>query len=131
MKLPWRVLPGRLSVSRTFGDIGAKHKDLDGIPGVISAEPDIFELEVSDDLDFLILACDGVFDRLESEYIIELVWAELGKQVFPDLHTACEYMVHLIFRHAVQRLSYDNISIIFIAFRGFSEKVRLTQDVSP
>jgi len=125
MKLPWRVLPGRLSVSRTFGDISAKFKEFEGIPGVVSAEPDVFEVDVGDDLDFVVLACDGVFDRLDSDYVVNLVWAELAKRVFPDLNTACEYMVHLIFRHSVQKLSYDNISIIFLAFKGFCEQVKL------
>lgn len=38
---PHWVFPGRLSVSRTFGDIEAKLRHLGGIPNVISAEPDI------------------------------------------------------------------------------------------
>lgn len=130
IKLPWRVLPGRLSVSRTFGDITAKYKDLEGIPGVISAEPDIFELKIDDDLDFVILACDGVFDRLENEFIVDLIWSEVRKHVFPDLHTACEYMIHLIFRHSVQKLSYDNISIIFLAFKGFGDNIRVAPEHS-
>jgi protein phosphatase 2C family protein 2/3 len=36
-----RVFPGRLSVSRTFGDIEAKVRLFGGIPNVISAEPEI------------------------------------------------------------------------------------------
>jgi protein phosphatase 2C family protein 2/3 len=39
MKGPVRVLPGRLSVSRTFGDIQAKISKYGGMPNVISAEP--------------------------------------------------------------------------------------------
>lgn len=130
IKLPWRVMPGRLSVSRTFGDIAAKYRDLDGIPGVVSAEPDVYEIELTDDLDFAILACDGVFDRLENDYIIDLVWTEVKKHTFPDIHTACEYMIHLIFRHSVQKLSYDNISIIFLAFKGFRDRLSLSNDAS-
>ncbi len=38
---PHRVLPGRLSVSRTFGDIEAKERIFGGLPGVIVAEPEI------------------------------------------------------------------------------------------
>jgi serine/threonine protein phosphatase PrpC len=121
-------MPGRLSVSRTFGDIAAKHPEFEGIPGVVSAEPDVFELDLNDSLDYLILACDGVYDRLDNEYINELIWAELKRQTFTDIHTACEFMAHLIFRHSVQKLSYDNISIIFLAFKGFSEQVQLAGD---
>jgi len=38
---PQRVYPGRLSVSRTFGDIEAKFRQYGGLPNVISAEPEI------------------------------------------------------------------------------------------
>jgi len=34
-------MPGRLSVSRTFGDIEAKLSLYGGLPGVIIAEPEI------------------------------------------------------------------------------------------
>lgn len=43
---PMRVLPGRLSVSRTFGDIEAKLRKFGGIPGVIVADPDIKEFRL-------------------------------------------------------------------------------------
>jgi len=38
---PHRVFPGRLSVSRTFGDIEAKHPKYEGNPKVVIAEPEI------------------------------------------------------------------------------------------
>lgn len=38
---PYRVLPGRLSVARTFGDIEAKMEKFGGKRGVIIAEPEI------------------------------------------------------------------------------------------
>ena len=38
---PLRVFPGRLSVSRTFGDIEAKMEKYGGNPKVVNAEPEI------------------------------------------------------------------------------------------
>jgi len=38
---PMRVLPGRLSVSRTFGDIEAKLQQFGGNPNVVIATPEI------------------------------------------------------------------------------------------
>lgn len=38
---PLLVLPGRLSVSRTFGDIEAKLEKYGGKPGVVIAQPEI------------------------------------------------------------------------------------------
>lgn len=59
---PLRVFPGRLSVSRTFGDIEAKLSNFGGIPNVVIAEPEITVFKISKEHDFLILGCDGVFD---------------------------------------------------------------------
>lgn len=42
---PYRVAPGRLSVSRTFGDIEAKHPDLGGMAGVVVCDPEITYLK--------------------------------------------------------------------------------------
>ena len=36
---PLRVYPGKLSVTRTLGDIEAKDSDFEGIPNCISFEP--------------------------------------------------------------------------------------------
>lgn len=64
---PFRVLPGRLSVSRTFGDIEAKLEKYGGRAGVIIAQPEIASFNLQDDLhDFIILGCDGIFDRLSN-----------------------------------------------------------------
>ena len=38
---PFRVAPGRLSVSRTFGDIEAKLPEMGGLPNVVICDPEI------------------------------------------------------------------------------------------
>ena len=38
---PKRIFPGRLAVSRAFGDIEAKLKRFGGVEGVLIAEPEI------------------------------------------------------------------------------------------
>ena len=54
---PHRVSPGRLSVSRTFGDAAAKLSKFGGMEGVIVATPDVFKVKIKEDMDFLILGC--------------------------------------------------------------------------
>lgn len=61
---PMRVNPGRLAVSRTLGDIEAKLAKYGGKPNVISAEPETGSFKLENDMDFLVLACDGIFDKL-------------------------------------------------------------------
>lgn len=53
---PLRVFPGRLSVSRTFGDIEAKLEKFEGNPLVVVSEPEIKSFKITDDHDFIVLA---------------------------------------------------------------------------
>jgi len=65
---PKRVLPGRLSVSRTFGDAMAKIEQYGGRQGVVVAEPEISSFQINPNKhDFILLGCDGIFDKLETE----------------------------------------------------------------
>jgi len=66
---PVRVLPGRLSVSRTFGDCQAKIEKYQGNPKVVIPDPEIYSVNINDpEADFILLGCDGIFDRLSTEY---------------------------------------------------------------
>ena len=64
---PYRVLPGRLSVARTIGDIEAKLEKYGGNPKVVVATPDIYEFRIKDHHDFIVLGTDGIFDKMSSE----------------------------------------------------------------
>jgi len=44
-------------VSRSFGDIEAKKIDLGGNPNVITAIPDIINIDLDEKTDFIILGC--------------------------------------------------------------------------
>jgi len=63
---PVRVLPGRLSVSRTFGDCMAKMEKYGGNPKCIIAEPEIHEASITEKTDFILIGSDGIFDRVET-----------------------------------------------------------------
>ena len=64
---PIRVLPGRLSVCRTFGDALAKIESCGGNPHVVIAVPEITSFKLSKaNHDFLMIGCDGVFDVMET-----------------------------------------------------------------
>ena len=73
IEIPWRVLPGRLSVSRTFGDIEAKDERFGGMKGVVVALPDITEIELNDEFNFIVIGCDGIFDVLSNEELLECI----------------------------------------------------------
>ena len=76
---PIRVLPGRLSVSRTFGDPEAKLLYRGGNINVVKAEPEIRQFQIQKNHDFIVLASDGVFDKMSNEDISRCVWESCDK----------------------------------------------------
>lgn len=52
---PIRVFPGRLSVSRTFGDTEAKVLNKGGNPKVVIPTPEICSFKINKSHDFIIL----------------------------------------------------------------------------
>jgi len=71
---PERIFPGRLSVSRSFGDVEAKLLDFGGNPNVLIATPEIKAFRIKKDHDFIALGCDGIFDRINNKEAISVVW---------------------------------------------------------
>ena len=72
---PHRVFPGSLSVSRTIGDAAAKLSFLGGNPKVVIPEPDIYCFDLDkEDIDFIILGCDGIYDQLSSQDVFKCAW---------------------------------------------------------
>jgi len=83
---PHRVFPGRLSVSRSFGDIEAKLPKYGGNMQVIVADPEIRVFDVDDSMDYILLACDGIFDKMESKEVIQTVWEGVMETKIKDSH---------------------------------------------
>mmetsp|Transcript_96888 Transcript_96888/g.277035 ORF Transcript_96888/g.277035 Transcript_96888/m.277035 type:complete len:451 (-) Transcript_96888:158-1510(-) len=101
--LPARVYPGGLSVSRTIGDVVVKKK----APGCVGEEPDLFTTIIDPCCEFLIMACDGIWDVLTSEDAVREV--ALASASGRDASTALEEMARL--RH-----SQDNVTVMVIFF---------------
>ena len=78
---PLRVFPGRLSVSKTFGDIEAKRPKYGGNPNVIVCEPDIKSFKIQDNFDFIMIGCDGIFERLNNRDCIDAIWERVTEQI--------------------------------------------------
>ena len=141
---PFRVLPGRLSVSRTIGDIEAKSPKFGGNPNVIIWEPDIFVFDlIKYDIDFFIMGCDGIFDQISNEEIIDCAWTILNnnngnnkenknnnknEESFEydfenvNIHEKCGLIVDYIIKSSMVRKSFDNVTCLMIALKDFIPK---------
>jgi serine/threonine protein phosphatase PrpC len=119
---PHRVLPGRLSVSRSFGDIEAKHPKFGGMPNVITAVPDIISFRIDDSIDFIILGCDGIFDQLSDKDIANCVWMTMKESNrAKNLHLQCSMAVDMVIKTSLTRKTLDNVTCVLIAFENMEK----------
>ena len=117
------MFPGRLSVSRTFGDIEAKDIELGGMEGVVIAEPEIKVFKVTKELDFILMASDGIFDKLDNEEVREISWNGINKAIdsmtTSSLNDVCLGAVDSVMSRSLLKKTNDNISVVLIAFNNF------------
>lgn len=95
----WRV-NGSLSVSRAIGD--AEHKPY------VSGEPDVEEFILEGDEDFLILACDGLWDVVKPYEAVEFVYQYCAKG------GERSSVAKLLVDSAKNGGSNDNISVVVV-----------------
>lgn len=76
-----------LNLSRAFGDFHYKQRgDLEPWEQKVSAEPEIKILDLNPDLDnFFVLGCDGVFELLKNQDVIDFVSEALKSKMSLDL----------------------------------------------
>ncbi|KAJ8280188.1 hypothetical protein GJAV_G00051610 [Gymnothorax javanicus] len=104
---------GSLAVSRALGDFDFKEVEWrTQTEQLVSPEPEVFEMERSPDDEFLILACDGVWDAISNEELCAFVRSRL--YICDDLREICTQVLDL----CLYKGSLDNMSIIIICFPG-------------
>ncbi|PUU82628.1 phosphatase 2C-like domain-containing protein [Tuber borchii] len=107
---------GNLALSRAIGDFVYKMRaDLLPEQQIVTAFPDVVIHEVSDDDEFLVIACDGIWDCKSSQAVIEFV--RRGIAARQELHTICENMMDncLAPSSDTYRGSSDNMTMIVVA----------------
>lgn len=72
-------LNGDLGVSRALGDFHYPHLKHGTGSGPLTAEPEVSEFEIDDDVEFVVLASDGALDSMTSQGVVDIVRAELRK----------------------------------------------------
>ncbi|CAG9317646.1 unnamed protein product [Blepharisma stoltei] len=123
---PFRVNPGRLSVSRTFGDVEAKVPQLGGNPKVVIPNPEVKSFRITKDMDFILLASDGIYDKLTNREIINCAWNSISDVRAVDLHHKCGAVVDSVIKLALNRRTMDNVTVVVIALPGFKKFSRET-----
>ncbi|KAK4758934.1 hypothetical protein SAY87_020235 [Trapa incisa] len=90
---------GQLAVARAFGDKSLKIH--------LSSEPDVTVEMIDNDVDFIILASDGIWKVISNEEAVDLI------KKTKDAHSAAKTLIDL----ALSKKSKDDISCIVVRFQ--------------
>nr|XP_016461264.1 PREDICTED: probable protein phosphatase 2C 74 [Nicotiana tabacum] len=96
----WRV-NGSLAVSRAFGDNYLKEW--------IISEPDVVKLPLTSDCEFLVMASDGLWDKVSDQEAVDVVAKEKSSIL------ACKKLVDI----SARRGNLDDITVMIINLKSF------------
>ena len=127
----YREYPSYLSVTRTIGDYKFKQKQYGSVQGSIVSTPEIFEFDYNDDYDFIVMGCDGIYDFLNNNQIIDSVFwiiKEMAKEKKYDIHQLTGVACDMVIKYAMDKRSEDNLSCIIIGLNGLEEMIKELKD---
>ncbi|KAK4561939.1 hypothetical protein RGQ29_004691 [Quercus rubra] len=101
-------LNGQLSVARAIGDWHMK--DPEGSSSPLSAEPELQDMVLNEEDEFLILGCDGLWDVMSSQCAVTIARKELM------LHNDPERCSRELVREALKRNTCDNLTVVTVCF---------------
>lgn len=105
-----RVL-GSLAVSRALGDPSFKSSGTPRAskPALVSPEPQMVATTLSTKDEFVVLGCDGLFDVMESQAVVDLAREELAGGSSPKA------AARRLAETALSKGSADNVSVVVVA----------------
>ncbi|KAG0742574.1 hypothetical protein G6F62_005351 [Rhizopus arrhizus] len=108
---------GHLALSRALGDLNFKsNTQLTPDRQAVTAEPDIIEHLITDHDEFMVLACDGIWDCLSSQEVVDFVRFKLCNH--KSLGTICEELMDFCLAETdnYSGVGCDNMTVIVVAF---------------
>ncbi|XP_067092723.1 protein phosphatase 1B [Osmerus mordax] len=100
---------GSLAVSRALGDYDYKCVEGKGpTEQLVSPEPEVFEIARAPEDQFVVLACDGIWDVMSNEELCDFVRSRL--EVSDDLERVCNEVVDT----CLHKGSRDNMSVVLV-----------------
>lgn len=119
---------GWLAVSRAFGDfdykfatsVDGRYRAQDHHQQLVICDPEVKEFSIDRECDFLVLACDGIWDVLSNQDVCNLCYdvrTQLSKKGrwSPSVQSA-KQIAETVVREALNRASTDNCSAVVVIF---------------
>ncbi|KAI6680412.1 hypothetical protein NL676_034293 [Syzygium grande] len=108
---------GSLNLARAIGDMEFKqNKYLPVEKQIVTANPDINTVELCDDDDFIVLACDGIWDCMSSQQLVDFIHDQLKSET--KLSAVCERVLdRCLAPSTVTGEGCDNMTMILVQFK--------------
>lgn len=91
------------------------------------ATPEIKSFRITKDHDFIVMACDGVFDKLNNKDANQCVWNSVkdnkALKFANNIHKQSGMGVEYILKNSLLRRTLDNVTVVLIAFANFKHTV--------
>jgi len=108
---------GNLALARALGDFEfKKNYSLTPDKQIITSNPDITVHDITEDDEFFVLACDGIWDCLNSQHVVDFVRREVaqGKLLGQIGENIMEHCLAPD-THGAQGIGCDNMTILIVA----------------
>eukprot|EP01103_Thecamoeba_quadrilineata_P000376 TRINITY_DN10317_c0_g1_i1.p1 TRINITY_DN10317_c0_g1~~TRINITY_DN10317_c0_g1_i1.p1 ORF type:complete len:284 (-),score=56.25 TRINITY_DN10317_c0_g1_i1:95-946(-) len=123
-RIPIDRVDGQVAVSRAIGD--GDFKDLPDAPAenqAITCVPDVKERDISTKDEFIVLACDGLWDVMKNQDVVDFVYKLLYKDKEPISDERLATVAHQLVNYAIKdKESPDNVTAVIVAFQHPSTK---------
>ncbi|CAG2181005.1 unnamed protein product, partial [Oppiella nova] len=106
---------GNLALSRALGDFVFKRNDKKSAQEqIVTAYPDVQVRDVTDDLEFIIIACDGIWDVMTNDEVVSFIRMRIAAKMEPQL--ICEELMTRCLAPDCQMggLGCDNMTVVLI-----------------
>lgn len=119
---------GGLNLSRALGDHTYKtNEELCAEEQMITALPDVKKLIITPEDEFMILACDGIWNSMSSEEVVEFVRLRLKAKRKKLSHICNELFDHCLAPNTdADGTGCDNMTAIIVKFREKTQELQTT-----
>lgn len=108
---------GSLNLARAIGDMEFKqNKFLPAEKQIVTASPDINTVELCEDDDFIVLACDGIWDCMSSQQLVDFIHEHINNET--RLSAVCERVLdRCLAPSTAGGEGCDNMTMILVQFK--------------
>lgn len=106
---------GNLALSRALGDFVFKRNDKKTAEEqIVTALPDVTVNDLTEDVEFMVLACDGIWDVLTNQEVIDFIRVRMAMRMEPEY--ICEELMTRCLAPDCQMggLGCDNMTVVLI-----------------